>query len=49
MTFDDLLNKFLEICPNGELCEDNEGQIVFYTNLTESDDPRIKPDLVEIQ
>ena len=31
-TLDDLYRAFLEICSNGSIGEDNDGQIVFYTN-----------------
>jgi tartrate dehydratase beta subunit/fumarate hydratase class I family protein len=38
MTFDELLRKLLEICPNGELGEDLDGQLVFYTGFTTDED-----------
>jgi len=33
MNFDDLLRAFLDICPNGEIGEDLDGQLVFYTGM----------------
>jgi hypothetical protein len=33
MTFDELLAKLLEVCPRGSMGEDNDGQLVFYTDL----------------
>jgi hypothetical protein len=32
MTFDDLMRAILNILPNAQLGEDNDGQIVVYTN-----------------
>lgn len=32
MSLDALMSRLLEICPNGEIGEDNDGQIIFYTN-----------------
>lgn len=40
MTFDDLLRAFLDICPDGEMGEDQGGQLIFYTNLRLNDDER---------
>jgi len=31
--FDHLLWAFLDICPNGEMAEDMNGQLIFYTGL----------------
>jgi hypothetical protein len=33
MTFDELYRVILEVCPNAQLGEDNEGQVVVYTDL----------------
>lgn len=33
MKFDDWLRQVLEILPNAEVGEDNEGQLVIYTDL----------------
>ena len=33
MTFDEMLRKVLEVLPNATAEEDNDGQIVLYTNL----------------
>jgi hypothetical protein len=30
-----LLRVLLQVCPNGSLEEDQDGQLIFYTNLTE--------------
>lgn len=38
MSFDELLRALIAHCPNGELLEDNEGQLVFYTGLRLSKD-----------
>lgn len=37
MTYNELLNALLAFCPDGEMGEDNDGQLVFYTGLTETD------------
>jgi len=36
LTFDDFLRLFLNLCPKGEMGEDNNGQLVFYTSMHES-------------
>lgn len=33
MTFDDLMREILAILPNATAGEDNDGQVVIYTNL----------------
>lgn len=33
MTFDELLRALLAVCPQGSMGEDNDGQLVFYTDL----------------
>lgn len=35
MTFDDLMRKVLTLFPDAELGEDNDGQIVIYTDMEE--------------
>ena len=37
MTFDELYTKVLEILPNATFGEDNEGQLIIYTDLRESE------------
>ena len=37
-TFDDLMRAVLAILPNAQLEEDNYGQIIIYTDLTETKD-----------
>lgn len=32
MTYNELYEKILEICPNAEMGEDGDGQLVVYTN-----------------
>jgi hypothetical protein len=34
LKFDDLLRLLLAICPTGSMGEDNDGQLVFYTDKT---------------
>ena len=41
-TFDDLMRAILNILPNAELCEENDGQIVVYTGLMENPDSTLK-------
>ena len=36
MHFDDIMKAILEIFPNAELGEDNEGQLIVYTDLQPS-------------
>ncbi len=33
MTYDELYRALLAICPQGEMGHDNDGQLVFYTNV----------------
>lgn len=33
VSFNEIMRKALEVFPNSELKEDNEGQIIIYTNL----------------
>lgn len=42
MTFDDLMRKVLEILPRATLGEDNDGQIIVYTDLTLDANDKIK-------
>lgn len=42
MTFDDLVQRVLQLCPDAEICRDNEGQIVVYTGMKE-DGRRLVP------
>jgi hypothetical protein len=35
MTYDELVAKILQTCPSASFGEDNDGQIVVYTNLKE--------------
>lgn len=37
-TFNELLTQVLSIIPNASVGEDNDGQLVIYTNLTEDED-----------
>jgi len=37
MTFNELYAAILEVLPNAEIGEDNEGQVVIYTGLREVD------------
>ncbi len=37
MTFDDLYRSILDICPNAEMGEDNDGQLVVYTGMREAE------------
>ena len=46
--FDDLCSKVLEILPNASLGEDNDGQIVVYTNLTVIEDDGSIQDMDEL-
>lgn len=32
MTLNEMISKILEVCPNASVGEDNDGQIVIYTN-----------------
>jgi hypothetical protein len=43
MRFDILLRALLKICPTGEMGEDNDGQLVFYTGLRETKEGRTEP------
>lgn len=43
MTFDELLAKLLEVCPHGEMGEDLDGQLVFYTALRCKGDEAVEP------
>jgi hypothetical protein len=38
MTYDELVRALLGLCPEGTMCEDNFGNLVWYTNLTEQHD-----------
>lgn len=42
MTTDDLLRAFLAHCPQGEMGEDQDGQLVFYTNMSETADGQLQ-------
>lgn len=33
MQLDELHRRLIKICPDGEIGEDKDGQIIFYTNL----------------
>ena len=33
MKFDELMRALLAVCPRGSMEEDNDGQLVFYTDL----------------
>jgi len=37
MTMDEFMKKVLEVVPDAEFGDDNEGQIVIYTNLRYTD------------
>lgn len=37
-TFNELLTQVLSIIPNASVGEDNDGQLIIYTNLTEDED-----------
>jgi hypothetical protein len=41
-TTDELLLAVLAILPNAEIGEDNDGQIVIYTNVQETKDGKLK-------
>ena len=43
MTFDELYRKILEILPDAEMGEDNEGQVVIYTGMVVSKDSHMIP------
>ena len=43
MTFDDLVRSVLQLCPDAELGQDNDGQIVVYTGLTEGENGKVVP------
>ena len=43
MTTDELIRKVLLILPDAELGEDNDGQIVIYTGLTEQSAGTVTP------
>lgn len=34
MTWGEFCEKIYEICEDAEICKDNDGQVVVYTNLT---------------
>lgn len=38
MTMNELLSRIQEILPNASVGEDNDGQIVIYTNLVEANE-----------
>ena len=46
-TFDDLIRVVLGIFPNAQLEEDNDGQIIIYTDLAEASDGSLVPIDVE--
>lgn len=41
MTFDDLVQSVLQLCPDAEICRDNEGQIVVYTGMKDEGGGRL--------
>lgn len=43
MTFDELLRALLAVCPHGSMGEDNDGQLVFYTDLRETKAGTVEP------
>jgi len=40
-TFEELMKAVVELLPNATLSEDNDGQIIIFTNLKETGDRRI--------
>ncbi len=42
MTFDELMRKVLAIMPDAQLDEDNDGQIVIYTDLEETPNGQLR-------
>jgi hypothetical protein len=42
MTLEDLLAHLLPILPEAEVCEDNDGQIVIYTGVRQTEDGRLE-------
>ena len=38
MTYEELVRAILEVCPNATFGEDNDGQLVIYTDLMEGKD-----------
>lgn len=41
-TFNDLMRIFLAFCPQGEMGEDQNGQLVFYTNMSQTADGQLQ-------
>jgi len=42
MTFNELLKALLAVCPQGSMEQDNDGQLVFYTDFWMTDDGTLK-------
>lgn len=42
MTFDELMRALLTVCPGGSVGEDNQGQVIFYTDLKLEKDGTLK-------
>lgn len=42
MTFNELYAKILEVCPLAEIGEDNDGQLLVYTNMTRKSDDTVE-------
>lgn len=42
-TFDELMRALLAACPEGSMGEDNQGQLIFYTDWKEDKDGNLFP------
>lgn len=42
MSYDELLKKLLAVCPRGSMGRDNDGQLVFYTDLCSDDKQKVE-------